>query len=96
MLNADKFVCKIESDTAGEGIKMFTISGVVIPVLGKNNVLEDIGDFHSREEFILLRMVEYCLLGSSFLRKRAAQLDFLIGELRIPGQDAVRFEKKYR
>ena len=49
-----QFVCKIESDTAGEGMKMFTISGDVIPVLGKKNVLEDIGDFHSREEFILL------------------------------------------
>ena len=39
-------------------------------------------------------MVEYLILGSNFLRKRAAQLDFLIGELRIPGQDAVTFEKK--
>ena len=50
-----------------------------------------IGDFQSKEEFILLRMVEDCILGSNFLRKHLAQLDFLASELRIPGQDVVLF-----
>ena len=66
---------------AGEGMKMFTISGEELPVLGKRSVLIN-GGFHSREEFILLRMVEDCILGSNFLRKHAVQLDFFTGELR--------------
>ena len=54
----------------------------------------NIENFHSREEFILLRMVEDCILGSNFLRKHAAQLDFLTGELRILGQGTITIEKE--
>ena len=93
LLNANKFAYKTESGTAGEEMKLFTISREELPVLGKKNVLVNIGNFHSREEFILLRMVEDYILGSNFLRKHAAQLDFLTSELRIPGQDAITIEK---
>ena len=73
---------------------MFTISGEELPVLAKKNVFVNIGNFHSREEFILLRMVEDCILGSNFFRKRAAQLDFSTGELWIPGQDTLAIQKE--
>ena len=61
LLNADKFAHKTESGTAGKGMKMVTISGEELSVLGKKNVVVNIGNFHSKEEFILLRMVEDCM-----------------------------------
>ncbi|KAK2577752.1 hypothetical protein KPH14_011855, partial [Odynerus spinipes] len=63
-----------------------------LPILGRGLFKIEFGNFTGKEDFLLVDMLEECIMGTNFFSKHLVQLDFSTSELRIPGQKGIHFK----
>lgn len=67
-------------------VKIFSVSGQRLPILGKERLLVSVGGVQSMEDFFLVNMMEECILGVAYLKKHTCQLDFTNEVLYVEGK----------